>query len=607
MSPGVSGDRAMARSLVITVVSAAIGTAALRLLGLPRLLAITVVALWFLLISLDRLLGRLAGLAIGRTPKAFRWTIECICVRPSFSWGPHAWSEVIVLNWTWHNPQGFNQQGADGEPMYILQVDRLTLRLELASIYRAVRYHKAVQVDMLLLEGVRFKMHRNEEAALNLWEALDLPDSDVNVSAIVQKAKKHGGMLHFDRDRKSWSGRGAASGDSTASIMPLPPVATDATRKAARYWRKEWGQLKRKTLAYQAMATKRSQRWWPCRCSCECLGGSNHPAASEPQRGAYFEYPIGDPRRRPRWGVPVRLDIRQMAVVGVQLWIFDLLTMDHRWRLLSPTDTKMAVSSLFISRESLEAGDERRSGHGEQGDGIRGVYLGELIWVLIAQLLPKVVEQSPSNLLKTAAFAAGFAARDGAVTAGAKVLDLAIETRHILGRKFSPALMPSSNLRAGMEEDSCRVQVHLMRGRGVAHQGQRVSVLARLELRDPPFRGTPVDRAESALRVWTKTPLWDQHFSLGPAGSVQSVLRVALFCRNTRYGYEPFGSSKCDAKIGEVVISLSTLLVRDKVIDNMMVGWFPLETPSGTAAPRFKGRLKLGLKLVGQLPEAAEV
>merc|ERR1719464_150930 len=99
----------------------------------------------------------------------------------------------------------------------------MTFRLELASIYNAIRKKEAILVDMLLFEGVRFKTQRNEEADLNLWEALDLPDSDVNVSTIVQNANRHGARGQQDE----WKGR------AKARINPLPPIATEATRKAA--------------------------------------------------------------------------------------------------------------------------------------------------------------------------------------------------------------------------------------------------------------------------------------------------------------------------------------------------------------------------------------
>jgi len=562
----------------------------LWLVGLSKLLAVALVLLWALYLSLDRLLGRLAGWAIGRTPKAFRWTIECICVRPSFSWRPHAWSEVTIVNWTWHNPPGF--EGAD-----ILHIDRLTLRLNLASIYRALRHHDAVEVDMLLLEGVCFCTQRNEEAELNLWEALDLPDSDVNVSAIVQNARRHGGM-HTDtfKKRASW-----------AAVKPLPAVSTEATRKAAKYTRPEW--LRRTQVKFKPPSTTRC---FPCLCCSDSSSSSSAPSAA----GPYFEFPIGDPRRRPRWGVPMRFNIRQMAVMDVKLHVFDLLTLDHRWRLLGPGDTKMVVSSLFISREHLEAGDERRSGSGPVGDRIHGVYLGELIWVLIAQLLPKVIEHSPSNFFKTAAFATGYCVRDSAVTAAAKVLDFMLDAKHFVAMRLClPRALGEASLTPTDHEGGCQVHVHLIRGRGIAHEGQRVNVHARLELCDPPprcegqavvagsfARGSSVDTQYSALRIWTKTPWWDQHFSLGPAGSVHSVLRITLFFRKTRHANAAISRSE-DAKIGEVNIPLRTLLVRDRVIrDNQMVGWFPLEPAraAGRGASHFKGRLKLGLKLNGR-------
>lgn len=42
-------------------------------------------------------------------------------------------------------------------------------------------------------QGLHFWTQRNE-SSLNLWEALDLPDEDVNVSAIVRHAQRHGGL-----------------------------------------------------------------------------------------------------------------------------------------------------------------------------------------------------------------------------------------------------------------------------------------------------------------------------------------------------------------------------------------------------------------------------
>ena len=82
----------------------------------------------------------------------------------------------------------------------------------------------------------------------------------------------------------------------------------------------------------------------------------------------------------------------------------------------------------------------------------------------------------------------------------------------------------------------CFVEVHLVRGYGVAYQGHRVNVHARLELYHPQIGSgasfstlrsesgdlSPssrnrrlADYGESTMRFWTKTPWWGEHFSLG--------------------------------------------------------------------------------------------
>ena len=54
-----------------------------------------------------------------------------------------AWSEIIVCGWQWHSPDSF----VNGPNM--LEIDRLTIRLELFSVYRAIVYKEAIQIDLM--------------------------------------------------------------------------------------------------------------------------------------------------------------------------------------------------------------------------------------------------------------------------------------------------------------------------------------------------------------------------------------------------------------------------------------------------------------------------
>ena len=72
-----------------------------------------------------------------------------------------------MINWTWHNPEGFEGDAR----CYILQIDRLCVRLKLSSILGAIGNRRAITVQLVSVEGIRFNAQRNEEALLNLWAA----------------------------------------------------------------------------------------------------------------------------------------------------------------------------------------------------------------------------------------------------------------------------------------------------------------------------------------------------------------------------------------------------------------------------------------------------
>ncbi|CAK9063428.1 Hypothetical protein SCF082_LOCUS32851 [Durusdinium trenchii] len=474
-----------------------------------------------LLLQADRALAHLSCWAIARTPKAFHWSIELICVRPSWSFRSFCWSEIRIINWTWHNPPGFE----DDARSYILEIDRLSIRLQLSSIFAAIRKRGAIKVKLVCVEGVRFNTQRNEEALLNLWAALHLDDA-TNEAAIVHGAHHVGGL------------------DAPHMVKPLEHGAK----------------------ALQADAAQRNFQF------------------------RRQDTPLGDALRRPRWGVPFRFDIEQVCVISAKLWLFDLLTLDRRWRPVEPQDTKMEVPCLAFSWETLAKRDPRRDGH---ADGIRGVYLGELVWVLIAQLLPKVLESSPQNLMKTALFAVGFGAWDATVIMGAKAFELALDAKYCLGNVL-PCL-PSTEPRPTL--DRCFVHVHLICGRGLVRQhNQYCNVLVRLELKNPQTpQGTVADLAVAPLRMWTKSPWWDQKFCLGPATSTSTLVRIRCFHRKARHAM----STKCDGLLGQVVVPLSEILAEKKVSkDGTVVQWFPLVADSMMGVSH--GHLKLGFRIVGQ-------
>lgn len=630
-------------------------------LGAPVYVLVLAASVIALLVNLDTLLGRLASWAIGLIPQRYRWTIERIRIHPNWGAickGTDSWSDVVVSNWTWHNPDGFDDDDdcspgskpAAG-PRYVLQIDELTIRLKLSTIYAAVRDHKSIEIALLRVDGLRFNTQRNQRGALNLWRALDLPDDDVNVKSLSCQAARYGGLHDTEPDDvgtpASVVGAQAAA---VPQVVPLPPVATAATRAATDYWRPEWGE--RRPLAsaqgsaesdtpqqprlpfgrnlskgssasgspagspasagglcaplLQGTPRQRSPRQWsPRQCSPRQKASPRqgspqfrpHPQAL-PKRG-YVEEPIGSPRRRPRWGVPVRLDIHRVHLSDVSLWVLDLLTMETHAtsRHMDPDKKRIHVHSLNISRTRLEAGDDRRSG---SMDDVHGVYLGELVWVIVAEVIPLVLKRSPLMISRTVALAAAFAMKDAAKRLGAKTLQAAHSAGHAIKEAVGHGGLPPGCNATGA---FCRVQVHLIGGREVTRKGMAVNVHAYLELVTGGTNGgQQLSAARSEPQMWTKTPRWDESFELRGAASAVDVLRITLYHRKSRQvvGITHKPKEMPERFIGEVCLPLRALLIRDPVISEggEIVGWFTLTDARGLRQGiACSGSLKLGLRI----------
>lgn len=314
----------------------------------------------------------------------------------------------------------------------------------------------------------------------------------------------------------------------------------------------------------------------------------------------YKELPIGDPHRRPRWGVPIRFDIRQAVLHGVHLQILDLLKLSAATSAAGMQETSISVGNFEISRERFERGDERRSG---SDDAIHGVYLGEMVWVLIAEAVPVLLRRSPSRAVKDALTAAASAAKEATIVMGARALGLPLSAKRVAKKEVKHLLRGHSY---HGNKNECRLLVHLIAGRHITRGGKRVNVYAELQLRHGEH-GKIIDSGTSQLQVFTRSPSWKSRFTLGPVPSAHSKLHVACFHQSPH-----FFSSDRKKLLGEVAIPLSSMLVESASLDpeGDLVGWFPLvQAGQPNGAPTHCGEVKLGLRIenAGHLPDDHDV
>lgn len=528
----------------------------------------------------DKILAGLATWGISKTPKAFEWTIESISVRPS--WWSSRPSEVVVSNWTWHNPPGFKKAP------YLLFVRRMVLEVELGSALSAVRRKSgAVKVTTIHLDGVSFRAERNVDDALNLWVALDLPDQDVN--AVVKQL----GSLRSSATATTPDPSRSSTTECprrTEVIEPLPPDDYERFRSS---WSGPEG---------SPVVVDESR--------CGCLGASmcvrRRGEAAAARQGESEEVPkkktertgsaingvpyirqdtlVGDPRRRPRWGVPLLFDVERVVATKIEVEVMDLL-MVRRHETWFDQNTALKVDHVGFTRDLLVRPDARRSG---------GVYLGELVWTLIHVLVRKIVKSKPTRLMKNSTLAVAYAVSDLAHYTVARALELAVNAPPQASRVFLEAQRRPRSDRRG----AC-LRVRLLRGRRLmVHPSDRgaVSCHAVVQLRRAAScdvePGRVVDEAVSKIKVWTRAPSWGETFRLGPVESLTNFELLVVCVHHERVpgpssilkGSSDVGGNKI--AVGECAIPLLSLLTtatRGRSRASDLVAWFRLAATTDAA------------------------
>lgn len=560
----------------------------------------------------DVLLARLTVWCIGKCPKSFDWSIESISIRPSW-WPSTRSSEIVVSGWTWHNPPGFRKSP------HLLYVRRMLLEIDLGSVLDAIRARNqnAIKIASIHLDGVAFRASRNVDDGLNLWVALDLPDQDVN--AVVRDLGKLRTLAGAREAVASPTVKGANEtpissetarpATSPDIIEPLPVNEYEQIRKSsgerrvvacfplgkavdvmfrtcrrrnAESARTDKAGRTRKRLALFSFLKRESQA--------TAVGESSHNRQSESTtlRGMPSdsqcqdnrrrqETMVGDPRRRPRWGVPFLFDIDRVVATKIEVDVIDLLTVRRHSPWLFDQSTELKLDHITFARDLLLRGDPRRA---------IGVYLGELVWTLIYVLLRKIVKTKPSRLMKNSTLAVAFAVTDLAHYTVARTLELAINAPPQASR-----LLEQRRRRHG---ECASVTVRLIRGRRLfVHQGDTgaVSCHAIVQLRQSTpenDRWTAVDQATTKTKVWTRSPNWDETYSLGPIDEIKTAQLVVVCVHQERMpGPSTMWGQAAKVAVGEIVIPLVSIVnnvaLRRYSRAANVVAWFRLAVPTDTA------------------------
>jgi len=293
---------------------------------------------------------------------------------------------------------------------------------------------------------------------------------------------------------------------------------------------------------------------------------------------------VGDPRRRPRWGIPFKFDIAHVIATNIDVGIMDLLMAKAHYT-GSHEDTAIHIPFIELENDQLTRGEHKRLG---------GIYLGELVWALINILIVKILMTKPTKLVLNSTLAAAFAVRDVAHYTVARTLELAMNVPRSLqdGR--------TNNVSA------CFLRVRLMSGRYLVKHGGKgaISTHCVVQLRSEDDRESNlIDQDTSKISLWSKSPRWKETFFLGPVSILKDTQLKVLCVHQERVpGKSGYWDTLSSSAVGELNVPLLAIGTTKVSLDTSkmflnhrqkatptreLVGWFQLGLPTAAANDLF--------------------
>ncbi len=289
---------------------------------------------------------------------------------------------------------------------------------------------------------------------------------------------------------------------------------------------------------------------------------------------------VGDPKRRPRWGVPIKLDIAHVIATDIDVGIMDLLMAKAHYT-GGHEDTAIHIPFIELESDQLTRGEQKRLG---------GIFLGELVWALINILIVKILLTKPTKLMLNSTLAAAFAVRDVAHYTIARTLELAVNV---------PRSLPDGR---SNDTSGSLLHIRLMSGRYLVKHGGKgaISTHCVIQLRsEEHHESNLIAQEKSRISLWSKRPQWNETFLLGPISTLESAQLKVLCVHQERVpGKAGFWNTLTSSAIGELNVPLLALDSTKSPADTSkllfqrhgkathtreLVGWFQLGLPTVAA------------------------
>lgn len=256
-------------------------------------------------------------------------------------------SEIVLKDFTWHNPPVFK------ESQYFVKIKRMCIRFDPASIYPALTRNTPIHISDIEISGVTAYVERDPKHGLNIWAcmgAADQPENNKiessvvgNVSSAMKKSKKNqdkqlgDGALLKNR-RKAKAASGGQSGDEDDFEEDVMDEAVAAAPEILRQ-------------------------------------ASDNSVAG------------GEPEKTSGWGVPYKFITGRLEIRNLRAHAQDYLNARHT--------SYSNLTSIRIKRMDM---NKKELCNYSSSKGYRGVFLDDLVWKLIGELITSLLASNSGSL-----------------------------------------------------------------------------------------------------------------------------------------------------------------------------------------------------------------
>ena len=257
-------------------------------------------------------------------------------------------SEIVLKDFVWHNPPVFK------ESPFFVKIKRMCIRFDPSSIYPALTSNTPIHISDIEISGVNAYVERDSKHGLNIWAcmgAADQPDNNKIESSVVSNVSS--AMKKNKKNQDKRAGEGAHN------------MLKNRRKTAANHGHSGDEEEYEEDMVEEVVT----------------------PPAEIIRQTSDNSIAGGDAEKTNGWGVPYKFITGRLEIRNLRAHAQDYLNARHTGY--------SNLTSIRIKRMEM---NKKELCNYSSSKGYRGVFLDDLVWKLIGELITSLLASNSGSL-----------------------------------------------------------------------------------------------------------------------------------------------------------------------------------------------------------------